>query len=254
MDGAGWLGSLESRLHGASPVVASLVEKLVSADAVERMRGLDAVAHVVLEHGALREGAPEALTHLLALATCPAYPATSPLLARLLAIVGSIDDPPRAGPGADRLAQAAHRAYAASLPRLIHHARTARDPAAARIAALLAARFPDVDAEVEPLLVALLSGTADPDERARLFYALARIQATRGVPFHPRIADAMHRTTVDAETIAVALALAEHDPPAPLRARLAAILRSAGRGASDPRSWGRTLRAGVLERALAQLA
>jgi hypothetical protein len=240
----GWLSALPD---SASAPVAALLAALLSSDALARTRGLDGVAAAVRGHG------EEALPYLLTLATARGYPGASALLARLFAMLAAIDDPPRSGASAQE--RAAYERYRDALPRMIRHASTARDPAAARLAALYCSRFPEADGELERLLVALLTGTTDPEERARLLYALTRIQASRAAPFHARVADALHRAELDPEKIAVALALAEHDPPEPLRGRVVAALRSARTmtALSDPRSWGRTLDRSALDRCLERL-
>lgn len=234
----------------ASPAVRALVEQLLAPDALTRTRGLDAIAAVVRGGDAAVEGLP----YLLSLATSKGYREGSAILARLSAIVAAIDDPPRTGPS-DAHAAALWDALRAHLPRLIRHAHRATDPEAARIAACMCSRFPQLDGEVEPLLVALASGARHVEDRARILYALARIQADRGATFHPAVASALHRDALDAETVAVALAIAEHDPPEPLRGRIARTLRAARSGAvvPDPRSWGRSLDHGAIDRALATL-
>lgn len=242
----GWLEAPPA-LASASPAVRELVLSLVAVDPVTRTRGLDGIPAVL--NAAPSALAPEALAYLLPLAMRRGYPASSALLARLFAIFASIDDPPRSGSGP------VHDAFRHRSLQLLRHARTARDPAAARLAAVLCARFPALDDEVAPLLVALLTGTADPDERGRLLYALVRIEATRGGRFHARVAEVLHRNALDAEKVAVAMALAQHDPPEPLRGRLVEALRAACelRGISDPRSWGRALEPSTIERCLTTL-
>lgn len=247
-----WLPSLASALSSASPAVRSLLEALISDDARTRTRGLDDIS-AVLGPAAQHPHAIEALPHLFELATQRAYPGASAVLVRLFAIAARFDDPPRSKP--DETTRAVHALYRAQLPRLIRHVQTARDPAAARIAASIAARFPEADLELERLLVALLSGTDDPDERGRLLYGLTRIQASRGARFHPRVAEAIHRSELDPEKVAVAMALAEHEPPEPLRGQLAEALEEARQsaGRSDPRSWGRVLDREALDRCLGLL-
>lgn len=234
-----------------SPAVRELLAALTSPDAVRRTRGLDGVAEIVMTDGAPSAHAAEALEHLLPLALRPDYPGGSALLARLFSLFARLDDPPRSG-GSRGPVYEAFRARGGQLSR---HARTTRDPAGARLSALLAARFPALDEETVGLLIALLTGTADPDERGRLLYALARIEASRGGPFHARIAEVLERDGVDAEKVAVALALAEHDPPEPMRGRSIATLERARemRGLTDPRSWGRRLDPSAIERAVARL-
>lgn len=240
----------------ARPRVQALIDPLLAADPVARTRGLDAIAALARDGDAFAEALPA----LLALATRRGYREGSALLARLYARLAAADDPPRSGPPPDRRAAAIWTGFRGSLPALLAHAHRTSDPEAARVAALTCARYREFDAQVEPLLVALASGAPAGDDRARILYALARIQAERGARFHPSIAAALHRDgaldpeTLDPETLAVALALAEHDPPLPLKARVARTLRSAlGRPLSDPRSWGRTLEPAALERALARL-
>lgn len=243
------LGALEPALDRASPLVQRTMAMLVDVDPRTRTRGLDAIRELFATHDA----ALEAIPLLLTLATSRGFPEGSALLVRISALLASIDDPPRAGP-TDASARALFDALRAHLPRVLHHARTSSDPEAARIAASIASRFAEADREVEPLLVALLSGAKNADERARLLYALARIQAARRADFHARVASALHRAELDAESVAVALALAEHDPPEPLRSRLAATLRSAREQTfADPRAWGRTLDRAALDRAIAKL-
>ena len=90
--------------------------------------------------------------------------------------------------------------------KLLSVARRSAGPTA-RLAAMLAARHPELDEEVEPLLLALTSGAGDPEERARLYYALARIQLARGAPLHRRLAEALVHDGSMTERLAVALAL-----------------------------------------------
>ncbi len=193
----------------------------------------------------------------LALATDPrGYPEASALLVRLLRVLAAIDDPPRSGPPADARARASWDRVRLALPGLLRLARRASDPQAARAATLMASRFPEVDAETEPLLIALASGAPDADERARLLYALARIQAAHHARFHGAIAEALSGGG-GATRLGVALALVEHDPPSPLRERLVEALREvrdAASPSSDPRAWGRTLGIAELERAIARLS
>lgn len=229
-----------------SPEVRALIESLLAERALDRARALDGIGPMLLS-----ARASEAVACLVELATTPGVREASAILVRLFAALASADDPPRAGHPSHLLD--AFRAQAAAL---VRYARVASDPQGARIAACMASRFPELDVEVEPLLVALTSGALDRDEGSRLLYALARIQASRRAPFQRRIADALARASADAETIAVALALAEHDPPEPLRSRLRATLRAAATLPStpDPRAWGRALSPTAIERGLALLA
>lgn len=231
----------------------ALAELLVADDARSRTRGLDAITDVLLRHD---DPEPSALDCALTLGTHGRYPESSALLVRLFRLLASIDDPPRSGrPDAPPASAVWERVLAAS-PRLLRHARTASDPAASRAATLLASRFPDLDEETEPLLSALLSGAPDEDERARLLYALARVQATRGARFHSSVADAAAGQGELGSRVAVALALAEHAPPLVLGRRLATVLREAEArpsALSDPRAWGRHLPSLAITRALTQL-
>ena len=239
------LGSLEGEEAKASPRVREAVELLVDPDARVRARGLDAVSDLLLRGGGI-DAAGEAIPYLGALATSRGYPEASALLVRLASALASADDPPRSNPS---------EAFRVLVPSLLRLARTATDPEAARVAACMVAHFPEADAEAEPVLIALLSGARDSVERSRVLYALTRVQATRGGAFHGRVADALHREALDEEVLSVALALAEHDPPEPLRGRLARTLANAeDRGFSDPSGWGRALANAALARALAALA
>jgi len=228
-----------------------MIEDLLSDDPLARMKGLDAVSSVVLRAGALGSTAGEAMPYLLALATSRGYPHASALLARSVAILE------RAQASGSPEGGAVREAFRARASALLRTAATSSDPEAARVAACLCSRLSGTGPQVEPVLIALLSGATDPAERGRLLHALARVQASRGVEFHGRVAEALHRSSVDAEKVAVALALAEHDPPEPLRARIVEALRAAldreELRASDPRSWGRALERGALEQALERL-
>ncbi len=197
---------LASGLPAASAGTQKLVVLLSSADATERMRGLDAVYSYVLDGGVLTVDAAEALPHLFALATGKGYPASSALLRRLLTVLTTIDDPPRTLP-----AGPVHEAFVAALPSLLRVARRGRDPEAARAAALMAARFDQVDREVAPLLLAMVSGAGDAQGRAPFLYALARTQLALGHPLHRRVLEALGRRPVTVETLAAALALSDAD-------------------------------------------
>ena len=104
------------------------------------------------------------------------------------------------------------------------------------------------------MLVALLTGAPDEDERSRLVYALARIDATAGRALHRRVAEALQGPADAPERFAALLAIAVHDPPEPLRTRCANALREAiVTPRPDPTGFGRTLdgeRAGALLRGL----
>lgn len=234
---------LASGLPAASAGTQKLVVLLSSGDATERMRGLDAVYSYVLEGGALTAQAAEALPHLFALATGKGYPASSALLRRLLTVLATADDPPRTlGEGAVR------DAFVAALPSLLRVARGGRDPEAARSAALMAARFPQVDREVAPLALAMVSGAGDAQGRAPLLYALGRVQLALGQPLHRRVVEALARRPVTVETLAAALASrdAGQDVPDELRRALRACSME---GWLDPCRPGSLVdRAGVLAR------
>jgi hypothetical protein len=249
--------SLERRLALTPPKVRRTIALLVASDAPSRMAGLDSVLARLLPNGALADDAVEALPFLLALATAPSHPASSALLLRLTHLLSAIDDPPRSLAGA-RGSEASRRAYDAievERARLAGLAQRSKDPQAARLAACLLARFPRADVEAEPLLIALLSGTADPEQRAPLLYALTRVQASRGADFHGRIAAALQLDLGDPERLAVSLALAEHDPPQPLRARVvqALLAQRDSDAPPDPRTWNRRASRAVFDAALARL-
>lgn len=249
--------SLERRLALAPPAVRKTILLLVAADAPSRMAGLDSVLARLLPNGVLAADAVEAIPFLVALATAPSYPASSALLLRLTHLLTAIDDPPRSLAGA-RGTEQSRRAYDAvevERARLADLAQRSRDPQAARLAACLLARFPRADGEAEPLLIALLSGTADPEQRAPLLYALTRVQASRAAPFHARIASALQLDLDEPERLAVSLALAEHDPPEPLRARVVEVLRAQrdSDALPDPRTWNRRASRAVFDAALARL-
>lgn len=240
--------------RASSEGARALLEKLLAPDARTRMRGLDAMTDLWLRDG---DADDEALAAVLTLATHRGYPESSALLVRLVRTLAALDDPPRGGPPSDVAAVRRWERFREAAPRLVRHARSSSDPQAARAASVLAGRFPDLDAETEPLLIALLSGAPDADERARLVYALTRIQAARGAAFHGAIAEALAHDVEPVVQLGAALALAEHDPPEPLRGRLVALLRHARDARSpiqDPRTWGRTLPLEALDRALARLA
>lgn len=248
---------LERRLELAPPAVKKTVLLLVAADAPSRMAGLDSVLARLLPNGVLADDAVEALPFLLALATAPAYPASSALLLRLTHLLSAIDDPPRSLAGARGTEKSRHAydAIEAERARLVDLAQRSTDPQAARLAASLLARFPRADKEAEPLLIALLSGTADPEQRAPLLYALTRVQASRKAQFHGRIASALQLEATEPERLAVSLALAEHDPPEPLRSRVVEALSAqlASDALPDPRTWGRRAPRAVFDAALTRL-
>jgi hypothetical protein len=265
----GLLGDeLTLRLLTLRPDVRAMIEKLLSKHLAARMAGLDEVYDHVLRRGALHETAPEALPHLLALATSPRYPDASALLVRLVRVISVVDDPPRAMADAfePERATSPHaaevfRIFERHVSALLRVARTSTDPEASRAAARIVLHFPTADAELEPLLLALVTGARDADGRAKILYALARVQAARGGPFHPRIERALDAEIVGAEQAACVLALAEHaralDPTIRTRARkgLARLLAHdlTSRGLTDPRAWSSRLEADAIERARTKL-
>jgi hypothetical protein len=256
----GWassLGSGAAALAGAPAPIGRLVAGLVAPKAATRLAALDAVGGALLTEGEVGEHAQELLPHLISLATAPRYPEAAALLVRLTGLMAAIDAPPRSlAAGGGEPERRVHGLLAARLPDLLRAARSSTSPEASRIAACLCARFPDADAQVEPILIALLSGSRDPDERARLLYSLTRVQASRGAELHRRVADALQGEELHTERLAVLLAITAHDPPEPLRARAVDALeraRDAGDGFADPTAWGRTLSARSIERALAEL-
>jgi len=245
--------SLDAIAGSAPEPVRRMIDRLRSTGPLARGAVLEEAFDQVLRDGSLTEMAPEALPALLAVGTAPRHPEAAGVLVRLLAVLAAIDDPPRsvversvAGRATRPRETRCWAAFRRDLSRLLHVARTSRNPEACRAAACICARFPEVDADVEPVVVALLSGMRDPDERARLLHALARIQATRGGPFHRAVLAPLDRPEPDAETVAVLLALAEHDLPDDLRTRFArAVERARRHGAAlrvpDPRTWGERL-------------
>lgn len=264
----GWAGHLDSTLRARLPRapgrVAALVEGLIAAKAATRLAALDHVQAVLLAEGAATEEAPELLPYLIALGGAPRYPEAAALLVRITRLMAAIDEPPRSlsGGGGTASNRQAFSAIAARLPSLLRTARSSTSPEAARLAACVCARFPEVDEQLQPVLIALLSGAHDADDRARLLYALTRVQASLGVTLHRRATSALAENVRQAETIAVMIALSQHELPSALRTLvlegLTERLRSmealgARDGAADPTTWGRTLSADMLERAVARL-
>jgi hypothetical protein len=234
---------LAERLLDAPAAVQELVVYLLSPSARERLRGLDLVSDRAFSGSAVTSTVPDALPFLFSLCAARGYPDASAVLLRIAAIAFAIDDPPRSASGAviaHEPSASAWRALEEALPAILRLARVSRDPEAARTAACIAARFPRADADVEPLLLALLSGAPTPDERARLLYALARIQDARGATLHPRIERALCATPPTAETVAVVLALGDRPPVVAARERITAsgTLSSA---IPDPRAFGKLL-------------
>lgn len=229
------------------PEVRRMVEHLVSKNAVARTLGLDGIFDLVLNHDVLLAPAPEALPFLLTLATSPRYPHASAVLTRLGLVIDAIDDPPRSLAGrlsAEPLAVSTWQVFEDHLSGLLRVARSSRDPEASRAAVHMISHFPSADAELEPVLFALLSGARDEQDRARLLYALARVQSGRGAAFHPRIERALTSAGVGTEKAAVAIALAELSIEEPLRTRVESALvelaeaSEATRHWADPRAWG----------------
>lgn len=251
--------ALARRLALASAPVCGLVEALTSERAATRLAALDRVHGALLDEGEVTADAPELLAYLVRLGTSPRYPEASAVLVRLTGLLAAIDAPPRslAGAGGTEARRRAYDVVGAHLDALLRVVRSSSNPEASRIAACLCARFPAADAEVAPLLIALLSGARDANERGRLLYALTRVQASRGAALHGRVADALHAEGTTPQKLAVMLALAEHDPPEPLRSRAVRVLREA-RDAdpafADPTAWGRRLPEATVDRLVARLA
>lgn len=244
------------------PEVRRMVEHLVSKNAVARTLGLDGIFDLVLNHDVLLAPAPEALPFLLALATSPRYPHASAVLTRLGLVIDAIDDPPRSLAGrasAEPLALSTWRVFEAHLSGLLRVARSSRDPEASRAAVHMVSHFPSADAQLEPILFALLSGARDEQDRARLLYALARVQCGRGTAFHPRIERALGSPGIGSEKAAVAIALAELPIDEPLRSRVENALEElaaaseATRHWADPRAWGGRYVPEVVQQTLARL-
>ncbi len=248
--------SLLAQLPLASPAVQDALARVASDDAAERVTGLDALHATIWRGDRLAEGADEATPFVLAVATAPRWSAATAVLLRLARVLAAVDDPPRSLAGAAGTL-ASRRFYdrvEVEAPRLVRLASTSRDPARARLAACVVARYPARDAEVEPILIALLSGADDEDERARLLYALTRVQVSQGRPLHRHLAEALAGPDDDPGRFAVLLALSSHAPVDPIRGRCASALREAlGSPRSDPRGFGRQLDPGAVQRALEAL-
>jgi len=210
------------------------LEKLVSKSATERLAGLGRVAELVFDDAAR--------PRLFALAAARDYAPSSALLVRLSAALADVDMPPRSRP--NDAARALADAYAPHCSALIRVARTSKDPESARAAARIVAHFPERDGELEPLLLALVSGAADAVERAPLLYFLARIQLHRGATLHPRIVRAEDEEITHPEHVAVCLARVDAgEAHHGAEASLASLrdLGEAARALPDPRVWGRCL-------------
>ncbi|MEC7519842.1 MAG: hypothetical protein VYE22_08250 [Myxococcota bacterium] len=243
-------------LAGVSPAARPWIARLVDADASTRVAGLDAIGGALLSDGEPTPQAEDLLPALLEFATTKGYPQAGGVLLRLSHLLAAIDDPPRslAGAGGSEARRRAYDFVGASAAKLVRLAGTSRDPSVARLAGCLAARFPDQDASLEPILIALTSGARDAEERARVFYALTRVQTARGRPLQGRLAEALSHAEPTPEKVAVSLALSAHDPAEPLRGRIRRTLGDARETRlPDPRAPGRTLTATTLDAALTRL-
>lgn len=240
---------LAVRLELEGPPLRALVTQLCDHRPATALRALDAVLGHLVDDGGPAASAPAALPYLLALATSRSYRLAAALLARISHLYAAIDDPPRslAGAAGTDEARRVFDLLAEHAPALVDVARSSADPQAARLAATLAARHPEQDGAVEPLLVALMTGAGDADERASLLYALARIQLACGAPFHRRIAEAWRAEEPTPERFAIALALSVHDVPEPDHGRARQVLRAPPPGGADPRAFGRRLVASGLD-------
>ncbi|MFK7986125.1 MAG: hypothetical protein AB8I08_08840 [Sandaracinaceae bacterium] len=228
-----WLKSLLAESEGLSSTVIGLADPA----AAHRLAALDTVLAHLLSGDRVLPDAKCALPYVLTLATTRRYPQAAALLTRVSHVCAAAQSPPRSGAPPSEHAAAALDAVREALPRLLDRARGG-GPAVSRIASTLVARFPERDAELTPALLAQLSGVADAEERAPLCYALSRIQLDARVPLHRRLAEALRRTPVDPEAVAVALALLDAGVPPHEARRLHAIVRAAPR-MGDPRCYGR---------------
>lgn len=222
--------------------VRRAVEHLVSSHAAARLLGLDAARELLLPRsGRVNDASEQVLPFLFALAESPGYPHAAGVLRRLWEALAALDDPPRSrtrgpaanGPASDGVFSALQR----RAPRLLRVARTSRDPEAARTAALMAAHFPHVDAELLPLLVALVSGAPDPQQRAPLLYRLA---AAQGHPPHPLTLRALQEPQPRVDGAAVALAWADHHAArlsASHRALAARALQASAENIQETQGW-----------------
>lgn len=228
-----WLKSLLSEPEGLSTTVIGLADPA----AAHRLAALDTVLAHLLSGDRVVPHAKRALPYVLTLATTRRYPQAAALLTRVSHVCAAAQFPPRTGMPPTTEAADALETVAEALPRLLDRARGG-GPAVSRIASTLVARFPERDAELLPALLAQLSGVSDPEERAPLCYALARIQLDAGAPLHRRLAEVLRRSPVEPESVAVALALLDAGPPPHEIPRLQAIVSAAPR-MGDPRCYGR---------------
>ncbi|MGE3628945.1 MAG: hypothetical protein AB7P00_03480 [Sandaracinaceae bacterium] len=236
--------SLIAQLGEAPAEVREAVRQIASGEPTTLVRGLDGLDATLLVRGRLSAQAPAAIPYALAFAGVPSFRPATAVLLRIARTIAAIDDPPRALAGSDGSpeARALYARVEPEVPRLVRSAVASGDPARVRLAACLGARFPMHDPEVEPPLVALLSGTNDEDERGRLLYALTRIRGARGATPHRAAAEALEASPTDPIRFAVLLALAEHDPPEPIFSWCANALRLAvHEDGSDPTGFGRQL-------------
>ena len=240
-----WLSpSLSRQLDLETAPLRKLVTQLAARRPVERLAALDGVPRVLFERGEVRAEAERLIPYLMSLATAPSYPEAGALLGKVAQLQAVIDHPPRrlSGGTAPEHLRRMYDAVAIHGRKLLSVARRSAGPTA-RLAAMLAARHPELDEEVEPLLLALTSGAGDPEERARLYYALARIQLARGAPLHRRLAEALVHDGPMTERLAVALALFDSGATGGERERLSKVIADTaatiGEGATDPRAWGR---------------
>lgn len=238
------------RLEAAPPAARRAVEYLVSGNAAARLLGLASVQEL-----ATTRHAEVILPFAFALGASPTYPHASGLLTRLGALLTTIDDPPRSG------AESGHRiwrAFDAEVRRLLRTAWTSKDPESTRAIARMLIHFPRADADVVPLLLALLSGAKDPDQRAPLLFGLAHAQGVARAPLHRRVREALHEDAVSLERAAVALALSSPRVLVPddRRGALVDALRAlaaapaAATSWPDPQRWGRRFDPTSLMRAL----
>lgn len=239
------------------PRARAAFDRLGSGSAAERLTGIGALFEALSPDGVADEDLASLIAPAVDLACSPRYPGAAALLFRLAALCASVDEPPRTlastGAEASQRGRLIFDAIESRRGALLGVVRRSSDPEAARIAARLCARFPSADAALEPLLVALLGGASNPEARAPLLYALARVGASRDGPLHRRVAEALADDAPPAEHLAVTLALIEHDPPEPARSRCVATLRDAtvsSEHLADPTGFGRALTKNRLQSAI----
>ncbi|MFW5926197.1 MAG: hypothetical protein ACOCV4_08510 [Myxococcota bacterium] len=259
--------ALVLELTRAPPDVRRMVEHLISSHAAARLMGVGAIQAQILRGATLAPTAPRALPFLFALAGAPGYPHASAVLTRLGQLLSTLDDPPRSLASAEDggafpeapLLRDVWQAFEARVPMLLRVARSSRDPEAARAAGQMAGHFPSADPELVPLLVALLSGTRDPQQRAPLLHRLAHAQVTEAGPLHPRVLRALDAPTSGPDHAAVVLALAEHRLEPSLHRRVVGALEALAaaddtvRRWPDPRSGSGPFDRGVVSSALERL-